>query len=169
MGIAGWFHLSPLPQESLWAAPSSTSMEIAQRKWSVLHNWLLNTSAISGRMWLLICYATGSGATTSWMSPSSPTRSCTRSSGTFINLCWRSPRPHRAHIIFIRCSEVGWPAPWVAWRTQLSVLKLGQPWANWGGHSVGLRKGPHILHTLLICLMNKQRQFTNTTWQMGNK
>ena len=31
--------LSSLPQGSWWAAPSSTSMETAQRKWCGPHNW----------------------------------------------------------------------------------------------------------------------------------
>lgn len=132
---------SPLPQGSLWAVPSSTSMETAQRKWSVPHDWLLNTSASSGRMWLLICYATGSGATMSWMSPSSPTQWCTKSSGRIINLHLIRSLSHSAHIvIFTRHFQVGWPTFLVCPGHEIFSAKTGTALGRLGRSPCGYQE-----------------------------
>lgn len=50
-----------------------------------------------------------------------------------------------------------------AWDMKLSVPQLGQSWANWNGHPLGLRKAPHALQTPHVSSMNRHGQWDSLT------
>lgn len=80
LGVIAVVFWTPGQVRSL-AVPLSMWTGMILRKLSVPHDWLWSTSASSAGMSSWTCCATGSGATMSLMSPSSPTPACTKSSG----------------------------------------------------------------------------------------